>query len=91
VRRGRTMTASAADFLACLALVHRLLGAHSPFDGRAPGGLDAALAEGGSILSAAPCGWTRCACPVGAGGGGAAAARGDGARDSGSALKSTLH
>jgi len=50
VRQGRTMTASAADFLACLALVHRLLGVRSPFGGAAPGGLDAALAEGLDVV-----------------------------------------
>ena len=43
---GRTMTASAADMLAALALIHQLLGVRSPFGGGAPGGLDAALAKG---------------------------------------------
>ncbi len=43
---GRTMTASAADMLAALALIHQLLGVRSPFGGAAPGGLDAALAKG---------------------------------------------
>ena len=50
VRRGRTMTASAADFLACLALVHRLLDVRSPFGGAAPDGLDATLAEGLDVV-----------------------------------------
>ena len=50
VRHGRTMTASAADFLACLALVHRVLGRRSPFGGAAPGGLDAALAKGLDVV-----------------------------------------
>lgn len=40
------MTASAADMLAALALIHQLLGVRSPFGGAAPGGLDAALAKG---------------------------------------------
>jgi hypothetical protein len=44
------MTASAADFLACLALIHQLLGVHSPFGGREPGGLDAALANGLDVV-----------------------------------------
>ena len=47
---GRTMMASAADMLAALALIHQLLGVCSPFGGAAPGGLDAALAEGLDVV-----------------------------------------
>ena len=45
-----SVVARDVDFLACLALVQRLLGARSPFGGAAPGGLDAALAEGLDVV-----------------------------------------
>ena len=78
-----SVVARDVDFLACLALVQRLLGARSPFGGAAPGGLDAALAEGLDVVRG-PVRLAEVRVPSDVGGEAAW-------RDNGSALKSTLH